>query len=172
MAFGFSQLVFCCINLTMVTCWCWQRCWLWVESREFKLSLSFMLFNDTWSHQGHSVSWPSSFLCLQITDSNLRSQVKWAVRDETADGHFNLPHIFVWICMGEHTHSIIPPTPFPSKGWIPLLSLKVLNFWKLTSYCSLKPLWSGMGEVVPARTSPTLHPPSPPTVHQLSRLVL
>ena len=44
------------------------------------------------------------------------------------------------------------------------LTLKVLNFWKLTSYCSLKPLWSGMGEVVPARTSPTLHPP---TVHQL-----
>ena len=40
------------------------------------------------------------------------------------------------------------------------LTLKVLNFWKFTSYCSLKPLWSGMGEVVPARTSPTLHPPS------------
>ena len=47
-----------------------------------------------------------------------------------------------------------------------------LNFWKFTSYCSLKPLWSGMGEVVPARTSPTLHPPSPPTVHQLSWLAL
>ena len=44
-----------------------------------------------------------------------------------------------------------------------LLTLKVLNFWKFTSYCSLKPLWSGMWEVVPARTSPTLHPPSPPT---------
>ena len=29
-----------------------------------------------------------------------------------------------------------------------------------------------MGEVVPALTSPTLHPPSPPTVHQLSRLAL
>ena len=29
-----------------------------------------------------------------------------------------------------------------------------------------------MGEVVPARTSPTLNPPSPPTVHQLSRLAL
>ena len=52
------------------------------------------------------------------------------------------------------------------------LTLKVLNFWKFTSYCSLKPLWSGMGEVVPARTSPTLHPPSPPNVHQLSRLAL
>ena len=53
-----------------------------------------------------------------------------------------------------------------------LLTLKVLNFWKLTSYCSTKPLWSGMGEVVPARTSPTLHLPFPPTVHQLSRLAL
>ena len=53
-----------------------------------------------------------------------------------------------------------------------IFTLKVLNFWKFTSYCSLKPLWSGMGEVVPARTSPTLHPPSPPTVHQLSWLSL
>ena len=43
------------------------------------------------------------------------------------------------------------------------LTLKVLNFWKFTSYCSLKPLWSGMGEVVRARTSLSLHPPSPPT---------
>ena len=42
-----------------------------------------------------------------------------------------------------------------------MLTLKVLNFWKFASYCSLKPLWSGMGEVVPARTSPTLHPPIP-----------
>ena len=56
--------------------------------------------------------------------------------------------------------------------WVTKLTLKVLNFWKFTSYCSLKPLWSGMGEVVPARTSPTIHPPSPPTVHQLSWLAL
>ena len=48
----------------------------------------------------------------------------------------------------------------------------MLNFWKFTSYCSLKLLWSGMGEVVPARTSPTLHPPSHPTMHQLSWLAL
>ena len=58
------------------------------------------------------------------------------------------------------------------RGKSPSLTPKVLNFWKFTSYCSLKPLWSGMGEVVPARTSPTLHPPSPPTVHQLSQLAL
>ena len=36
--------------------------------------------------------------------------------------------------------------------------------WISDSYCSLKPLCSGMGEVVPARTSPTLLPPSPRTV--------
>ena len=52
------------------------------------------------------------------------------------------------------------------------LTLKVLNFWKFTSYCSLKPLWSGMGEVVPACTSLTLHPPFPPTVYQSSWLAL
>ena len=60
-----------------------------------------------------------------------------------------------------------PPVHSPNSQLKPLLTLKVLYFWKLTSYCSLKPLWSGMGEVVPARTLPTLHPPSPPTVHQL-----
>ena len=38
------------------------------------------------------------------------------------------------------------------------------NGWISDSYCSLKPLCSGMGEVVPARTSPTLLPPSPRTV--------
>ena len=38
----------------------------------------------------------------------------------------------------------------------------------LDSYSSLKPLCSGMGEVVPARTSPTLLPPSPRTVLSLS----
>ena len=53
----------------------------------------------------------------------------------------------------------------------------------LDSYCSLKPLCSGMGEVVPARTSPTLLSPIPchcaviilfqsVAVHQLLRLAL
>ena len=47
------------------------------------------------------------------------------------------------------------------RAWpSPILCFSVL----VTSYCSLEPLWSGMGEVVPARTSPTLRPPSPPTV--------
>ena len=42
------------------------------------------------------------------------------------------------------------------------------NGWISDSSCSLKPLCSGMGEVVPARTSPTLLPPSPRTVLSLS----
>ena len=33
--------------------------------------------------------------------------------------------------------------------------------WISDNYCSIKPLCSGMGEVVPARTSLTLLPPSP-----------
>ena len=50
---------------------------------------------------------------------------------------------------------------------LPVLTFKALNFWKFTyewsgwtsnSYCILKPLRSGMGEVVLARTLPTLHP--------------
>ena len=40
--------------------------------------------------------------------------------------------------------------------------------WISDSYCSIKPLCSGMGEVVPARSSPTLLPPSPRTVLSLS----
>ena len=40
--------------------------------------------------------------------------------------------------------------------------------WISDSYCNIKPLCSGMGEVVLARTSPTLLPPSPRTVLSLS----
>ena len=63
-----------------------------------------------------------------------------------------LPHS--WGSNANHSTYIVY-NPFHSI-WV--LTLKVLNFWKLTSYCSLKPLWSGMGEVVMAHTLPTLHP--------------
>ena len=42
------------------------------------------------------------------------------------------------------------------------------SWWISDSYCSLKPLCSGMGEIVPARTSLTLLTPSPRTVLSLS----
>ena len=60
-----------------------------------------------------------------------------------------------------------------NKKFLKNLTLKMLAFWKFTkkwnewffdSYCNLKPLWLVIGEVVLARTSLTLHPPSPPTV--------
>ena len=43
--------------------------------------------------------------------------------------------------------------------------------WISDSYCSIKPLCSGMGEVVPARTSPTLppHPLAPCCHYPVSR---
>ena len=46
-------------------------------------------------------------------------------------------------------------------------SLKIhleMDWWISDIYCSLNPLWSGMGEVVLASTSPILHPPSPPNM--------
>ena len=77
-----------------------------------------------------------------------------------------------WVELGVRSTSALSCTWTKTKNKYTYLTLKVLNFWKFTSYCSLKLSWSGMGEVVPARTSPTLHPSSPPTVHQLSRLAL
>ena len=62
-----------------------------------------------------------------------------------------------------------PPPPTKKKKKIQSLTLTLPGRYagetgSLDSYCSLKPLCSGMGEVVPARTSPTLLPPSPRTV--------
>ena len=66
-----------------------------------------------------------------------------------------------------HDHATTGATDH--QGWTEVHHVSTLRCWeRVTGYCSLKPLWSGMGEVVPARTSLPLHPPSPPTVHQLS----
>ena len=127
---------------------------------------------------------PYFFYLLAIISSHISLQIKWAVSLVFADDHF---HFSSGVCEGMYRlmYSLYHPREAWSN-WIALvgqlgqqyrntgipLTLKVLYFWKFTSYCNLKPLWSGMGEVVPARTSPTLHPPSPPTVHQLSRLAL
>ena len=60
-----------------------------------------MLFNDTWSQSGHSVSCMTIlFLNLQIIRSDIRPHIKWVVSLVIAYGHFNLPLGFVWVCMG------------------------------------------------------------------------
>ena len=58
------------------------------------------LFNDTWSQKGHSVSCMTiPFLTLQMTRADIRPHIQWAVSLVIADGHFNLPQGFVWVCM-------------------------------------------------------------------------
>ena len=70
---------------------------------------TFVLLKDTWSQQGHSVSCMTIlFLNLQITRSDIRPHIKWAVSLVIAYGHFNLPQGFVWVCMSSHTHFITP----------------------------------------------------------------
>ena len=48
------------------------------------------------------------FLNLQITISDIRPHIKWAVSLVTAYGHFHLPQGFVWVCMGQYTHFTTP----------------------------------------------------------------
>ena len=48
------------------------------------------------------------FLKSQITRSDIRPHIKWAVSLVIAYGHFNLPQGFVWACMGSHTYFINP----------------------------------------------------------------
>ena len=63
-----------------------------------------------------------------------------------------------WYIMLQYNSNLTLTLPGPSAG----------VSGSLDSYCSLKPLCSGMGEVVLARTSPTLLLPSPRTVLSLS----
>ena len=70
------------------------------------------------------------------------------------------------------TNALSPNVLVFIAGWCSLLTLTLPGpsagvSGSLDSYCSLKPLCSGMGEVVPARTSLTLLPPSPRTVLSL-----
>ena len=52
----------------------------------------FVLFNDTWSQHGHSVSCMTiALLNLQIIRSDIRPHIKWVVSLVIADDHFNIP---------------------------------------------------------------------------------
>ena len=48
------------------------------------------------------------FLNLQITRSDIKPQVKWAVNLVIADGHINLPQGFVTLCGYVWAHFITP----------------------------------------------------------------
>ena len=53
-----------------------------------------------------------TFQNLQITRTDFRPHIKWAVSMVIAYGYFNLPQGFVWVCMGTHTHFITPGDGF------------------------------------------------------------
>ena len=70
----------------------------------------FVLFNDTGlvSERTFGVMNDHTLLNLQITRSDIRPHIKWAVILVIAYGPFNLPPGFVWICMGL-TYSLYHP---------------------------------------------------------------
>ena len=83
-------------------------------------------------------------------------------------GNYKLPYMMKF-CTTRH----IPCNLEGHSIWCcTRLTHTALNFWKLTSYCSLKPLWSGMEEVVLGSYLADPTSPIPPTVHQLSWLAL
>ena len=68
----------------------------------FCLSLSFVLFNDTWSQFRHLLSYMTiSLLWLQITRIDIRPHVTWP---GDCRWPVYLPQEFVWVCMGCRTH--------------------------------------------------------------------
>ena len=81
----------------------------------------------------------------------------------------NMWHVHVKKVPRKYFHGLSSPKGFQRNNLtLTLPGLSAGMSGSLDSYCSLKPLCSGMGEVVPARTSPTLLPPSPCTVLSLS----
>ena len=43
------------------------------------------------------------FSTFALYEAQNTTQEKWTVRLVIADGHFNRPLWFLWVCMGEHT---------------------------------------------------------------------
>ena len=61
------------------------------------------LRKDIWCHV-----WPYYYLYLQITKSDMRPQVKWAVSLVIAHDDVNLSLEFKLVCLGQHTYFIAP----------------------------------------------------------------
>ena len=77
-----------------------------------------LLFNDTWFQQGHSVSCMTILFqtILQITRSDNRPHIKWALSLVIACGHFDFCHGFVLVYgMYGITYSLHHPRG--SGGW-------------------------------------------------------
>ena len=83
-----------------------EKIFFFFQSRED----GFVLFYDTWSQKGHSVSCMTIlFQNLQITRSNIRTHIQWAVSLVIAYSPFSLPPGFVWACIWVNTLTFITP---------------------------------------------------------------
>ena len=107
--------------------------------------LSLLYHHLAWAHRGFEGINSRHAMHLYLSAATCLSLSNALIQDNT--GHLGYVHASLTLTL-----------PSPSAG----------VSGSLDSYCSLKPLCSGMGEVVPARTSPTLLPPSPRTVLSLS----
>ena len=87
--------------------------------------------------------------CASIVTSTVRVNVA------ICNHQFHCPTQATCVCSGQL--QLYKCCSYLKKHADPL-TLKVVNFWKFTSYCSSRPLWSGMGEVVSARTLPPYIP--------------
>ena len=72
-------------------------------TKETHTQVTFVYYSMT---PGHSKDiqchvWPESFLCLQITKSDIRPHVRGPGDCKES---LDLPQGFVWVCMGEHPH--------------------------------------------------------------------
>ena len=71
--------------------------------------MSCVLLTDKWPCSGMYDQTP--FICFHIAKSDIGPHIKYghsAQGLQNVDGHFNLPHQFVCVCVGKYTHFIIP----------------------------------------------------------------
>ena len=103
---------------------------------------------------------------LEIHHKTDNSSIKYSIAVGIVESHVHDEMIESDVALRSvpvHCGMIVKSTTLHVNPW----TAGVIG-WISDSCCSIKPLCLGMGEVVPARTSPTLHPPSPRTVLSLS----
>ena len=121
----------------------WYWCYYFQLSKTECYLLTLGLSKDIQYHKRHQIPFETSRISHETQGPRAVS---------LADDYFDLPKGIYISTHGQRSH--LPPKsltltlPSPSAG----------VSGSLDSYCSLKPLCSGMGEVVPARTLPTLLP--------------
>ena len=84
--------------------WCYDSSTVWINESTQMISSCFVFWLLV-SVRTSGVMYDQTIFCVcKSSKSDTRPQAKWAVTMVIADGHFNLPQGFVWVCTGKHTH--------------------------------------------------------------------